>query len=120
MALSVCLLGIGSVGLGLLTNFWRYLVCMGLTGLVLSVFEAPMMSTLQTNVDSGYMGRVFSVLMMLESLMMPLGMVLWGPLCDAVSIDLLLIVSGGVLFLTGFAFVFDRTLLKAGAPGIIR
>ena len=102
--------------LGLLTNFWLYALCMGLIGVVMSVFNAPMMATLQTNVDGSYMGRVFSVLAMMGSLMMPLGMVIWGPLSDVVEIEWLLIVSGVFLSLLGFMFVIDKTLLKAGAP----
>ncbi|WP_077611345.1 MFS transporter [Clostridium sp. Marseille-P2415] len=115
MALSVSLFGLGAVGLGVITNFWAYLACMCLTGLVMSFFNVPVMAVLQTNVDGAYMGRVFSVLTMMSSLMMPLGMVLWGPLGDVVSIDWLLIGTGAFLFLMGFVFVFDKTLLKAGA-----
>jgi len=116
MALAMFLFGIGATALGLLTNFWLYLVCMCLTGLVMGLFNAPMMATLQSNVDPAYMGRVFSILAMISSLMMPLGMVVWGPLGDKVAIDWLLVGTGGFLFLGGFIFVFDKTLLKAGAP----
>jgi DHA3 family macrolide efflux protein-like MFS transporter len=116
MALSNFLLGVGAIGLGLIWNFWLYLVCMGLTGLVISLFNAPMMATMQTNVDGAYMGRVFSVLAMMSSIMMPLGMVIWGPLSDFVSINWLLIGTGVFVFFLGFIFMFDKTLLKAGAP----
>lgn len=116
MAMSTFLLGIGAIGLGLITNFWLYLLCMGITGLVMSLFNAPMAATLQTNIDGAYMGRVFSVLAMMSSVMMPLGMVFWGPLGDMVDIEWLLIISGAAMFMMGFVFVFDKTLLKAGAP----
>jgi DHA3 family macrolide efflux protein-like MFS transporter len=114
MALSTFLLGLGTMGLGLITNFFVYLACMGVTGLVMSLFNAPMATTLQTNVEPAYMGRVFSVLAMMSSLVMPLGMMIWGPLSDAVAIDWLLLGTGFFLFLMGFAFVWDKTLLKAG------
>ena len=114
MALSTFLLGMGSVALGLLTNFWMYLLCMGLTGVVINLFNPPMMAVLQTNIDAEYMGRVFSVLNMMGSVMMPLGMVLWGPLGDVVAIDWLLIGTGAVIFFMGFVFLLDKTLLKAG------
>jgi len=39
------------------------------------------------NLDPAYLGRVFSVLVMLESLIMPLGMVLWGPMGDVAAIN---------------------------------
>ena len=116
MALSTFLLGLGAVGLGLITDFWLYLLCMGLIGVVMNLFNPPMMATLQTNVDGAYMGRVFSALMMMGGLMMPLGMVLWGPLGDVVDIGWLLLGTGAFIFLMGFVFMFDKALLEAGAP----
>ena len=116
MALAICLFGISAAMLGILTNFWWYLTCMWITGLVMSMFNAPLMAMIQTNVEAAYMGRVFSVLTMISSLMMPLGMILWGPLGDAVAIDWLLIGTGLSMFLMGFIFIFDKTLLRAGEP----
>jgi len=114
-AFSMSLFGIGAVALGLIPDFWMYVLCIGITGLFMSIFNAPLMATLQTNIDSAYMGRVMSVLAMMGSLMMPLGMVLWGPLSDLVAIDWLLVGTGTAIFLASAVFVFDKTLLKAGA-----
>lgn len=114
MALSTFLLGIGAVGLGVITNLWIYMLCMGFIGIVLNMFNAPMMSTMQSNVDGAYMGRVFSVLSMMSSLMMPLSMIFWGLLADRVAVDWLLVGTGIVIFMMGFIFVLDKTLLKAG------
>ena len=114
MALSTCLMGIGVIGLGMIGNFWLYLLCMCLIGLMMSLFNPSIMATLQTKVDLAYMGRVFSVLAMMSSLMMPLGMVLWGPLGDVAPIDWLLIGTGACLFLMGLVFVLDKSLLQAG------
>lgn len=116
MALSNCLFGLGAIGLGLFTNFWVYLACMGLTGLFMSLFNAPMTTTFQSNVNPAYMGRVFSVMAMMSSLMMPLSMLFWGPLGDAVPIDWLLIGTGIAIVAMGFVFILDKTLLKAGLP----
>ncbi|MDR0272000.1 MAG: MFS transporter [Clostridiales bacterium] len=116
MALSTFLLGVGTVGLGLISGFWFYAICMGFTGLILNWFNPPMMATLQSTVEPALMGRVFSVLMMMSSLMMPLGMILWGPLGDAVDIRYILIGTGAAVFFMGFVFMFDKTLLKAGLP----
>jgi DHA3 family macrolide efflux protein-like MFS transporter len=114
MALATVMFGLGTVGLGLLDNFWLYLACMLGIGVFLNVFNPAMMATLQTNVDQEYMGRVFSVLAMASSLMMPLGMMLWGPLSDQVAIDWLLIGTGIALTLFGLVFVVDKTMLAAG------
>jgi len=114
MALATVMFGLGTVGLGLLNSFWLYLACMLGIGVFLNIFNPAMMATLQVNVDQAYMGRVFSLLAMASSLMMPLGMVLWGPLSDQVAIDWLLVGTGIALALFGLVFVLDKTMLAAG------
>jgi DHA3 family macrolide efflux protein-like MFS transporter len=116
MALSTCLFGLGSIGLGLLSGFGGYLICMGLVGLVMSLSQAPMTALIQTNVEPDYMGRVFSVVTMISTLAMPLGMAVWGPLGDTVAIDWLLIGTGAAVFLMGLAFVIDKVVFQAGIP----
>jgi len=114
LALSTFAFGIGAAGLGLLGNFYLYLICMAFVGIFMGIFNAPSMAILQTNVKQDYMGRVFSVMMMISTIMMPIGMALWGPLSDVVSIDTVFIWTGVVIFLIGFAFVFDKDFLRAG------
>jgi DHA3 family macrolide efflux protein-like MFS transporter len=114
MALATIMFGIGTVGLGLSSSFLLYLLCMLGAGVFLNLFNPAMTATLQTNVEAEYMGRVFSVLAMASSLMMPLGMVMWGPLSDQVPIAYLLIGTGIALALFGLVFMFDKTMLEAG------
>jgi DHA3 family macrolide efflux protein-like MFS transporter len=115
MALATVMFGLGTAGLGLLSSFWLYLASMLGIGVFLNIFNPAMMATLQVNVDQAYMGRVFSLLAMASSLMMPLGMLLWGPLSDRVAIDWLLIGTGIALTLFGLVFIADKTILAAGA-----
>lgn len=86
--------GIVTCTLGLVTNFWIYIVIMGLSGVFMAIFNPPMMTIMQTNIEANYMGRVFSLLTMISSVTMPLGMVLWGPLSDIIKIDWLLLGTG--------------------------
>lgn len=116
IAVSMAVAGLSIAGLGLLDHFMLYLVCIGLTGFFMSVFTAPAMTILQLKVDAAYMGRVFSVMTMLSSIMMPAGMLVWGPLADAVSIDRLLLVSGAGILATGACVILSKTLRDAGAP----
>jgi DHA3 family macrolide efflux protein-like MFS transporter len=69
---------------------------------------------MQTKVDPAFMGRVLSVFTMTGSVMMPIGMLLFGPLADIVSIDLLLIITGILLVLVGIPFLTSRQLREAG------
>jgi DHA3 family macrolide efflux protein-like MFS transporter len=114
MALSCVLFGIEAIALGLINNFWLYLGVMAIMGLTMPLYNTPSMALLQSTVDPAYMGRVFSVFGMASSLMMPAGMMLFGPLADVISIDMLLIVTGGVMVLLGIPFIGSRVLREAG------
>ena len=114
MAFSTFTFGFFAAALGVASNFWFYLLCMGLVGLFMSMFSAPMMATMQANVESEYMGRVFSALAMTSSLTAPLGMAIWGPLGDVVSLNWIILGTGISLFALGFVFLFDKVLLEAG------
>ena len=114
MALSTLLFGIETILLGIITNFWVYLACMAAVGLVSPLFMAPMMAIFQSKVDQDYMGRVFSVLTMIASVMMPFGMVIFGPLSDIVAIDYLLIGTGAVIAFIACPMVFSKAIKEAG------
>ena len=113
-ALFTSLTGVATIGLGLLNNFWIYSICMVLLGLFISTRGAPSMSMLQLNISKKYMGRSMSILMVIATLFVQLGMVLWGPFSDIVEIEWLLLGSGTFILLMGFAIIFDKDLSKAG------
>jgi DHA3 family macrolide efflux protein-like MFS transporter len=62
------------------------------------------------------MGRVLAVFNMVSSIMMPAGMLLFGPLADIVAIDLLLIITGAIIVLLTVPFIASKTLREAGKP----
>jgi DHA3 family macrolide efflux protein-like MFS transporter len=114
MSLSCALCGMLAVGLGLAPNFWLYLVIMATMGLSFPLWNAPFMVILQTTVETAFMGRVFSVFSMVSSTMMPLGMLVFGPLADTVSINILLVGTGIVVTLLAVPLIISKTLREAG------
>ncbi|MDR1525783.1 MAG: MFS transporter [Tannerella sp.] len=114
MAFSCVLCGLLTVGLGLMPDFPLYLVIMAVIGVSSPLWHAPSMVLLQTTVDTAFMGRVLSVFTMVSSTMMPLGMVVFGPVADAVSIEILLVGTGIVVALQCIPMVASRTLREAG------
>jgi DHA3 family macrolide efflux protein-like MFS transporter len=114
MALSCALCGILAAGLGIAPNFWLYLVIMAVMGAALPLWNTPSMVLLQTTVEPAFMGRVLSVFTMISSTMMPLGMVVFGPAADTVSIDALLVGTGIVVTLLTIPLAASRTLRAAG------
>jgi DHA3 family macrolide efflux protein-like MFS transporter len=114
MSLSCALCGLLSVGLGLAPDFLLYLVVMALLGIAFPLWNAPSMVLLQTTVEPVFMGRVFSVFTMVSSVMMPLGMVVFGPVADIVSINILLVGTGIVVMSLCVPMMTNKILLEAG------
>jgi DHA3 family macrolide efflux protein-like MFS transporter len=89
---------------------------MGLIGIAMPMFNTPSTVLLQEKVEADFLGRVFGVLVMISSSMMPLGMILFGPLSDIIKIEWLLIGTGLLLFIQGFFLLGDKVLIEAGKP----
>jgi DHA3 family macrolide efflux protein-like MFS transporter len=114
MTLSCVLCGLLGAALGAATNFPLYLVITAALGVSLPLWRAPSMVLLQTTVNPAFMGRVLSVFAMAPSVMMPLGMVVFGPLADVISIDAILVATGVLISLLSIPLVTSKTLIKAG------
>lgn len=91
------LFGVLAIGMGLTTNLWVFFALMFVVGLAVPLFSTPTMTILQERVEPEYQGRVFGFLSIAMSLGMPVGMALFGPWADAVSVELLLIISGALV-----------------------
>lgn len=120
MALAILITGGLTVALGLSIPFWLYVAVMLLVGLSMTFFNTPAIIFLQERVDPAYMGRVFSVISMVTSSMMPLGMLVFGPLADRFAIEGMLIGTGGLVVLAGAVLLMDRTIMRAGMERTMR
>ncbi|MDR0432463.1 MAG: MFS transporter [Bifidobacteriaceae bacterium] len=116
MALASIMFGGGVIGLGVLGNFWVYLSFMAFVGVSMPIFNAPSMAVMQSRIDPDFMGRVFSVLTMTGALAMPAGMVVFGPMADAVDIRWLLIGTGIAILSLALVFRFNKAVREAGRP----
>ena len=116
-AIGYCIVAFGILFslLGSASGFMLYLAIMGVAGFFLPVVTTAQTVLIQENAPPDVMGRVFSVVQLIPSAMMPLGMLFYGPLGDAVQIEKILIVSGGLMVLLGFAFSLTRERPKKGA-----
>jgi len=114
MVLATALFGMTTFGMGVLPWFWAFLGVMGVCGLAMPLFNTPSTVLLQEQVEPEFLGRVFGVMGMLGSSMMPMGMLLFGPLADLVRIEVLLMISGAVMAVQALAMGMDRSLLSHG------
>src|SRR5690606_3199713 len=116
ITLTICRFGIFSIALGVIPNFSIYLFFMSLVGIALPVFSTPSTVLLQQKVEEEFLGRVFGVYGMISSSMMPLGMLIFGPIADTIQIEWLLIGTGVLFTVEGFFMIANKELIKAGEP----
>lgn len=85
----LCMIGMGSFKVMILFYLVNTLI-----GISSPCYNAPLYAGLQEKVDKNMLGRVFSVLGMVNSMAMPLGMMLFGPLADMMAVGYVFIVCG--------------------------
>ena len=114
-SIGVALVAIGllTISFGLWSNFIPYLLCMALCGIPFPYFNAPSMTLLQEKVAPNYLGRVLSVYTMRESLALPFGMLLFGPLADIININFIMIGTGIMMLFLGTLYFISKTLKTA-------
>lgn len=114
MGFACIVMGLCTVALGIVPNFWVYIFFMGLFGVTMPLLNTPAMVLLQEKIEGNYMGRVFSVLGMITSIMMPFGMLVFGPLSDVVRIEFLLLGTGALIVVLSMFFIKSKVLIEAG------
>lgn len=72
------------------------------------------MVLLQETVEPQMQGRVFGLVQIVSSSAVPLGMAIFGPLADVVSVEWLLIITGILMALLGASMLLCRSLREAG------
>ena len=112
IALSLGAFGILFALLGLAGNFIFYLIIMGVTGLFLPLLITSETVFVQEQAKEEVLGRVFSILQVVSVSAMPIGIMLFGPLEDVISVESILIVTGVLIGLV--AIWYGRSSKKVG------
>ncbi len=94
LCFSCAAFGITFALMGLIYNFWIYLGILVLSGIFMPIFGTTETVIIQESVEENMLGRVFSIVQIIVSVAMPLGMVLFGPLGDIFEIQHILIITG--------------------------
>jgi DHA3 family macrolide efflux protein-like MFS transporter len=114
MTFASLLMGACTLALGVIPNFWVYLVFMAVFGVAVPIFNTPTTVLIQEKVDENYLGRIFGVFGMISTSMMPIGMLIFGPIADIVKIEWLLVGTGFFILILSIFLGRDKVLLKAG------
>jgi DHA3 family macrolide efflux protein-like MFS transporter len=92
----------------------HFMMCFG--GTAMPMFNTPATVLIQHKVEGNYLGRVFGIASMLQSFLMPMGMIMFGPLADTVDVKWLIAGGSGVIMLLSLMIYFSKTLTEAGKP----
>lgn len=116
MTLASLIMGICTLALGIVPIFWIYLLFMAVFGIAMPIFNTPVTVLLQEKIEENYLGRVFGVMGMISTSMMPIGMLIFGPIADVIAIEWLLVGTGAFIILLAVILGRDQVLLEAGKP----
>lgn len=112
------IMGVCTFALGIVPNFWVYFAFMALFGVAMPIFNTPATVLLQEKVEEDYLGRVFGVMGMISTSMMPLGMLIFGPIADIIKIEWLLLGTGIFIIILAIFMSRNKVLIEAGKPTI--
>jgi DHA3 family macrolide efflux protein-like MFS transporter len=91
-----------------------FLGFMLLTGVGVSWFSTTATTLLQEQVDPEVQGRVFGLVGIVLAVAMPVGMLIFGPLADTISVEWILVLTGIITVLVTFAVAYRAPTAEAG------
>ena len=104
--IAVCIVAYGVLFglLGVAGQFWLYLALMGAAGFFIPLLVTAQTVLVQENTAPEMQGRVFSIGQIISHSAMPLAILLFGPLADAISVQSIMVVTGVMLAALGGVF----------------
>lgn len=113
LLLGLAIFGMMAILMGMSTNFIFYLALMAVYGVALTTVQTAITTLLQEKTEVAMQGRVFGLLGSMYSGCMPVGMMVFGPLADAVPLRWIMIASGVALIVLAMVLRCDRQFWSA-------
>jgi DHA3 family macrolide efflux protein-like MFS transporter len=112
--ISYIALGLSTIVIGLPFNFYFYVSIWAVVGFFIALSSPLLVGLIQEKVDPEYIGRVFSVFGLINTISLPLGMLVFGPSSDFYDISLIILLSGVGMVLIAIVPFFIKNLIKEG------
>ena len=112
--LGVMIYGIASFAVGFTNVFWLFAGLMFFIGMTIPAAQTAVFTLVQEKTAPSMMGRVFSLVNVMFTGFIPLGMVIFGPLADLVRIQAMVIVCAVFIILLGLNIFLSRSFYKEG------
>ena len=119
LILGMMVSGIASLAVGFTSVFWLFAVLMFFIGMAIPAIQTAVFTLIQEKVDPSMMGRVFSLLNVMFTGFMPLGMAIFGPLADIVRIQVLVIGCAVLIILLTINLVLSRSFYREGLAALV-
>lgn len=100
--------------MGVVDSLILYLVFMAVYGVALTMVQTASTTLLQENTAPKMQGRMFGLFGAMYSGFLPIGMLVFGPLSDVISMRLLMIASGVLLILLAVSILFSKNFHPKG------
>lgn len=110
LAVGLLAFGVLTVGMGLSESFILYLALMLVCGVALTTVQTATTTLIQENTEPSMQGRVFGLLSSMYSGFLPIGMAVFGPMADALSLRWIMLGSGAALLLPAAYVMTNRAL----------
>lgn len=104
-----------AIGMGVGDCFVLYLILMAVYGVALTMVQTAATTLFQEQSAPEMQGRVFGLFGAMYSGFLPLGMAVFGPLADVISLRLLMILSGVLLLALAVIILLNRRFYLHGA-----
>lgn len=113
------LLGIGFtcvIGGLLPPDMWGWIIfaaACGVMGAFGNVHSIPLVAYMQTTIPPEKMGRAFSLMALVASLSMPIGLVISSPIAEQVGVNIWFLLSGiGIILITAVGLLLHHKILR--------
>lgn len=116
LIIGITAFGALGAGMGLVDNFAVYLALMAVYGVALTMVQTASTTLLQENAAPHMQGRMFGLFGAMYSGFLPLGMAVFGPLADVVSMRGLMVLSGALLLALAAVLALSRGFRAHGCP----
>lgn len=114
MLLGLGAFGVFTVGFGLSQTLWIYLVFMAAVGVFMPFVNSPIMSLIQEKVEPDMQGRIFSLMQIIFTSLMPLSMLFFGPMADVIPVRQMVFYCGILIMLLTVAVLFNKSFCRQG------
>ena len=106
--------GLFTLGFGFTQELWIYLILMAIVGITMPFVNAPMMSMIQEKVEPDKQGRVFSLIQIIFTGLMPVAVLFFGPMADVIPVQTMVVYCGALLIVMSTLVLFNKTFYRQG------